>query len=160
MIPLVPQCPHAVPSFSSSSKASATELRFTLNQDSIGRLARARDSFLKRWREFDKSNFPRETQDLLGGRARNAIKDHLTPDDLSAYIKEKKGLQILDRNGIPYDHIDEVESATEGVVRQIGAIKGRLAALQRTGTTVEGETAALQRMLSDLSSLLDAADLP
>jgi len=117
-----------------------------------------RNAYLKKWREFDTSPYPAETARLLGGRgADNAIRKHMTPDDLAAVLKERRGVQILDPDGQPYNHLMEADDAMASVRNRIIELEKRIETVQRAPTphTITDEVDVLQEKLGDLSRLLD-----
>lgn len=113
-----------------------------------------RNAYLKKWREFDISNLPPETGALLRGKADRAIKSNMTPDDLSAVIKERRGDVILKRDGNAFDHIAEYRGARNAVVKALAAVERRIAVLEEKGAA-PGELEALTAKRRELSSLLD-----
>ncbi|KYH06964.1 hypothetical protein A1704_21145 [Chryseobacterium cucumeris] len=84
-----------------------------------------RNNFLKKWRDLDFSHHLQDLKRKLE-KARNSIKKNLTPDDLAAVIKEKRGEQILDSNGIPYDHLAENEQAMNSIINATKALKSQM----------------------------------
>lgn len=85
----------------------------------------------------------------------------MTPDDLAAVIKEKRGVKIPDPRtpGRYYDHIGEFEQAAQSIKNAIGnKDRGIIAALDKLksqGKANSYEYSLLQSKLKDLSSLLD-----
>jgi hypothetical protein len=79
-----------------------------------------RNRYLKKWREMDVSEFPEETQRLLWGSADRAIRHNMTPDDLAAVLKERRGVVITDRTNEAYDHLKEWRQARNSITNTIG----------------------------------------
>lgn len=115
-----------------------------------------RNGYLKKWRELDLSAWPEKTQHLLWGSADNAIRDGMTPNDLAAVIKERRGVEILKDGGEVYDHLQEAEQAMDSVRRTIEKIKERIGYLYAAAPDAGEEIGVLEQKLSDLSTLLDA----
>lgn len=113
-----------------------------------------RNAYLKTAREPAPDGISAESARLLA-YADAAIRDHMKPNDIAARLKENRGVQILRRDGRPFDHADEVENATARVVRTIRQIGARIVTLQRQQGP-EIDIRALERRRSDLSRLLDA----
>ena len=111
-----------------------------------------RNTYLKVWREFDAKRFPSETRDLLFGKADRAIRNNMTPDDLSAVLRERRGEMILKSDGTPFNHILEYAQARNAVKRALRTIDARLEALGDVDTP---ETRALEAKRRDLSVLVD-----
>jgi len=112
-----------------------------------------RNAYLKRWRELDRSGYPPPTQDLLFGKADRAIRGNMTPDDLSAVIKERRGDVIRKQDGSAFDHIGEYRMARRAVLKALVAIEQRLKLLETQGA-VPGETDILETKRGELSRLL------
>ncbi|MEZ4462931.1 MAG: polymorphic toxin type 28 domain-containing protein [bacterium] len=112
---------------------------------------------MKKWRQFDSSKFPQQTRDLLYGKADRSIRNSMTPDDLSAVIRERRGEQILKPDGTPYDHIMEYAQARRAVVKSLEAIDERRAKIG--DQAVPGEVDVLAMKRRDLSSLMDAYEV-
>lgn len=113
-----------------------------------------RNAFLKTWRELDTAAFPQPTRDLLFGKADRAIRKNMTPDDLSAVIKERRGDVILKPDGRPYDHITEYREARRAVLNALDAVDERLKLLE-TQSAMGGEVEVLSAKRRDLSKLID-----
>jgi hypothetical protein len=81
-----------------------------------------RNQYLKDWRDIDVSEFPRETQKLLWGSADRSIRKNMSPDDLAAVMKERRGVVILKPDGvIPFQHLDqEWPQAKQSILKTIG----------------------------------------
>jgi len=114
-----------------------------------------RNRYLERWREPDTS-MPKETQDLLWGKADRAIRKNMTPDDLAAVVKEGRGVEIPKEDVTPFNHGEEYRGARNAAKNQMEKIKARLKALEEGGAAKPGEIDALQEKLGDLSKLLDS----
>lgn len=117
-----------------------------------------RNAFLKTWRELDTSEFPQPTRDLLFGRADRAIRKNMTPDDVSAVIKERRGDVIRKHDGSAFDHIEEYRGARNAVVNALDAIDRRLELLAKQGA-VPGEIEILSAKRRDFSNLLDRYEM-
>jgi hypothetical protein len=98
---------------------------------------------------------PKETQELLSGKADRAIRKSMTPDDLAAVVKEGRGVEILKEDGTPYQHGLEYEGARNSVINAMEKIKARLETLNERGNAKPGEVEVLNEKLGDLSKLLD-----
>ena len=115
-----------------------------------------RNGYLKKWREMDLSAYPEKTQHLLRGSADRAIRGGMTPDDLAAVIKEKRGIAILNDEGKVYDHLTEAEESMRSVAEALEKINERIGYLYATAPGATAEIQVLKDKLSDLSTLLDA----
>jgi RHS repeat-associated protein len=82
------------------------------------------------------------------------IKEHLTERDLDAARRESKG-EVVSRkpDGTPYNHLQEVREAQQGLLNRIERIRNRLG----YPNLADAERAALERELSEASRLLDHA---
>lgn len=68
------------------------------------------------------------TRDFIE-RARNGVRDHLSPQDLSGALRDRLGMPVRrSGSGRAFDHLDEVDGALESMER---ARKGLLGELQR-----------------------------
>jgi hypothetical protein len=116
-----------------------------------------RNRYFKRWRETDLEGLSDDVRRLLGGRgADNAVRKSMTPDDLAAVIKERRGVKIVDNTGQPYDHVKEATGAMNSVRNRIKELQDHLRAVDQGSATVTGhERTLLQDKLGDLSRLLD-----
>ena len=121
---------------------------------SVEQYQSTRNKFLDRWREPDTS-MPRETQDLLWGKADRAIRKNMTPDDLAAVVKEGRGVSIDKADGTPFQHGREYEGARNSIVNTMEKIKARLKGFTDHGGAQPGEVEALTEKYGDLSRLLD-----
>ena len=109
----------------------------------------ARNSYLKRWREVDTSPYPKEVAELLGPEG--SVRKAMTPDDLAAVIKEKRGVKIKKAEHAYFDHITEYNQASSNIKTRITAIQDLL---KRFPAESE-EGMILREKLGDLSRLLD-----
>lgn len=107
---------------------------------------RIRNKFLKGWREQDLSKLPPNIKSKLT-KALNSVRDHATPDDIAGSIKEKRGEQILDDNGEPFDHQQEVDSANKSLKNAIEELKEEM--------KNDPDNKELEPLLKDLSKLKD-----
>jgi hypothetical protein len=86
----------------------------------------------------------------LGG-----FKQHLTQADLDAARRELQGEVIgLRPDGVPWDHVEEVEGAQAGLKREIARLK-RMLGNSRCGSE---ERAAAEQQLGEASRLLDYSE--
>jgi len=111
-----------------------------------------RNEFLKKWRSFDTSELPPETQALVRGKADRSIANSMTPDDLAAVIKERRGDVISKADGNPFDHLTEFKQARRSVTSTMDKIRDRMRTL---GDDAAAERQALEEKLGELSRLLD-----
>jgi hypothetical protein len=124
-----------------------------------------RNKYLKKWREKDLSKYPEETKKLLWGSADRSIRKGMTPDDLAALMKERRGVDILKEDGTPFKHLaKEWPDAEQSIKKTIGdvvrpgkftGIKGRLKSLESNGLGRSEEAALLHEKSGDLSKMLD-----
>jgi hypothetical protein len=114
----------------------------------------ARNKYLKGAREPVPAGLSPDTERLLT-RSDNAIRDHMTPDDIAATLKEGRGVQITGPGGRVYDHITEVAQARTNVITTIEEIKARLQELNIAGGP-QVEIDLLESKLSELSDFLDS----
>lgn len=106
-----------------------------------------RNKFLKEWREKDFSTFVPDLQNRLK-KVTNSIRKNLTPDDIAAVIKEKRGVQILKLDGTPFNHLEENEQAIDSIVKTIKELKTQMN--RDIGNHIKCET-----LIGDLSNLKD-----
>ncbi len=110
-------------------------------------------TYLKVTREQDSSRMPKPTRDLLEGSADNAIANNMTPDDLSAVLRENRGEVIAKPDGTPYNHVEEFDGARNSILNTLDAIDRRLKKL--SGHGAPGEVEALGAKRKALSDILD-----
>lgn len=80
----------------------------------------------------------------------------MSPDDLAAVLKEKRGVPILKPDGTPYKHAaSEWPNARNSVQKGIRTIRRRLDDLATAGQGGTAEAASLRAKLGDLSRVLD-----
>lgn len=96
---------------------------------------------------MDFSTFVPDLRNRLN-KVTNSIKRNLTPDDIAAVIKEKRGVQILKSDGIPFNHIEENEQATESIIKTIKELKIHM------NRDIDNY-AKYETLISDLSNLKD-----
>lgn len=116
-----------------------------------------RNKFLHKWRDIDLSQYSDEVQKLIKKRPNpeNSIRKSLTPDDLAAALKEKRGVQIFDKaTGKLYDHIQEVENAMTNIKNSIVEIKARIDKFPLNELNSPNAKILTER-LADLSNVLD-----
>jgi hypothetical protein len=93
-----------------------------------------------------------------GGKAgtkTDRLKEHLTDRDLDAARRELKGEVVKTKpNGVPWDHVDEVQNAQRGLLNRIGQLKRQLL----DSRISDADRAALQSELSEASRLLDHSE--
>lgn len=83
------------------------------------------------------------------------LKEHLTTRDLDAARREITGEVVARRpDGTPFDHMQEVRDAQQGLLHRIQHINRRLG----HPDILEAERSALQRELSEASRLLDLSE--
>jgi hypothetical protein len=118
----------------------------------VGKWSRIYNTYLKTSRDTDLSALPPKIRQLIG-RADNSIEHSMTPDDLAAVMKERRGITIYRSDGVtPYQHLaSEWPQARLSVTKAIRAIKEQLQIVQKGSQ----EYTILQQKLSDLSRLLD-----
>ncbi len=121
-------------------------------QRDLEEVANERNRVLKDSREADLTAVPQATQNVLR-RAERAVRDHMTPDDLAAVIKENRGVAIPNPAGGAFQHVAEVDAARQGVINAIDRVKRELA-----GDLDDDAREALQRWLSRHSKLLDTVE--
>ena len=112
-----------------------------------------RNRYLKTWREKNTSGFSEDTQDLLWGSADRSIRKNMTPDDLAAVLKEKRGVKITSDSGKIYDHMQERAQAMRSIEKQVAKIQKRIQQLESSDTAADGEVEALQEKVNDLSTM-------
>jgi uncharacterized protein YukE len=82
-------------------------------------------------------------------------KEHLTDRDLDAARRELNGEVVKTKStGVPWDHVDEVRNAQDGLVNRIGQLK-RLLGDSRASAS---DRAQFQAELSEASRLLDYSE--
>jgi RHS repeat-associated protein len=81
----------------------------------------------------------------------NNLRDHLTDMDLSGAFKELAGIEIVDRNGNPVNHIEEVGNALSGLKSSMDDLKK---ALGNDNLSDEARQ-TIQSKLSETSKLTD-----
>ncbi len=113
-----------------------------------------RNQVLKMSREADLSALPQPLQDSMR-RAENALRDHLTPDDMAAALKEARGEYIPRPGGGVYDHAAEVAAARTSIVNMLERLKARLTEIDRGIVASAAEREHVQGWLSQYSILLD-----
>lgn len=83
------------------------------------------------------------------------MKEHLTDRDLDAARRELNGEVVATKsNGVPWDHVDEVRNAQNGLVNRIGQLK-RLLGDSRVSPA---DRAQYEAELSEASRLLDHSE--
>ena len=112
-----------------------------------------RNRYLKTWREKNTSGFSEDTQDLLWGSADRSIRKNMTPDDLAAVLKEKRGVKITSDSGKVYDHMQERAQAMRSIEKQVSKIQKRIQQLESSDTAADGEVEALQEKVNALSTM-------
>jgi len=113
----------------------------------------ARKRFMDRWRGKDYSDLPKESQQLLWGKGDRALKKNMTPDDLAAVMKEKRGVKIPKSGGGHYDHLTEAANAGNALRKQTDRINKRLKALERAGKGSTREARLLGEKVKDLTDV-------
>ena len=109
----------------------------------------ARNSYLKRWREVDTSPYPKEVAELLGPEG--SVRKAMTPDDLAAVIKEKRGVEIAKKEGGYFNHLKEYWQASKNLKARMADIQDLL----KKFPAESEEGMILREKLGDLSRLLD-----
>jgi hypothetical protein len=85
----------------------------------------------------------------------NRLKEHLSEKDLDAARRELNGEVVARKSsGKPYDHVDEVRNAQDGLVNRINQLKRQLG----DSRTTAGERGAIEDELSEASRLLDHSE--
>ncbi|WAL66710.1 polymorphic toxin type 28 domain-containing protein [Amycolatopsis cynarae] len=83
------------------------------------------------------------------------LKEHLTDKDLEGARRELNGEVVKEKSsGVPYDHIDEVQNAQRGLVKQINRLKQQLS----DSRLAPENRPALEAELSEASRLLDYSE--
>ncbi|MET8651708.1 polymorphic toxin type 28 domain-containing protein [Nocardia aurea] len=103
----------------------------------------------------DSSDGQGGAQDGSTTRPTDRIKEHLTDRDLDAARRELEGEVVARKpDGTPWDHVQEVRDAQQGLVNRIDQINRRLGWPKLT----DAERAALEDELSEASRLLDHSE--
>ncbi len=101
------------------------------------------------------SFFRRADADAAGGTPTDRLKAHLTDRDLDAARREAAGEVVARRSdGTPFNHVQEVRDAQQGLLNRIQRINGQLG----RPNLPEAERHALQGELSEASRLLDHSE--
>lgn len=91
----------------------------------------------------------------VGPTKTDNMKEHLTDRDLDAARRELNGEVVATKsNGVPWDHVDEVRNAQDGLVNRIGQLKRLLG----DSWVSAGDRAQYQAELSEASRLLDHSE--
>jgi hypothetical protein len=91
----------------------------------------------------------------VGPTKTDNMKEHLTDSDLDAARRELNGEVVATKsNGVPWDHVDEVRNAQDGLVSRVGQLK-RLLGDSRVSAA---DRAQYQAELSEASRLLDYSE--
>lgn len=91
----------------------------------------------------------------IGPTKTDNCKEHLTERDLDAARRELNGEVVATKStGVPWDHVDEVRNAQDGLVNRIGQLK-RLLGDSRVSAS---DRAQYQAELSEASRLLDYSE--
>jgi hypothetical protein len=91
----------------------------------------------------------------VGPTKTDNMKEHLTDRDLDAARRELNGEVVKTKStGVPWDHVDEVRNAQDGLVNRIGQLK-RLLGDSRVSAS---DKAQFQAELSEASRLLDHSE--
>ncbi|MFE7312676.1 putative T7SS-secreted protein [Streptomyces sp. NPDC057555] len=89
------------------------------------------------------------------GTKTDRLKEHLTEKDLDAARRELDGEVVARKSdGTPWDHVNEVREAQDGLVNRIERIKRQL----NDSRISDGEKQSLQSELSEASKLLDHSE--
>ena len=123
----------------------------------VGMWTDMRNWYLKKWSQYQgAASFPAASKRLFVSNVERAIRLRMTPDDLAAVLKERRGVKIIDAHGKAFDHLTEATAARNSLRNTIAKIKERLADLYwKPDGPKPGEIAALHEKLKDLSDLLD-----
>lgn len=94
----------------------------------------ARNKYLNWQKDLEFKGLSKETAIILGSAtaADHAILKNMNPDDLAGMLKEKRGIKILSKKGVPYNHIKEVQNACRAIKNTILQIHTRIIELQKT----------------------------
>jgi hypothetical protein len=125
-------------------------------------------SIVKNWQEMRKGPLEKLYElDMIGieeksfkniEKIRNALRDHTTPDDLAAILKERRDIKIFDPQGNLMDHIAEYNITIEGVKNRLQTLQKRLTYLndnaKQVTPNVVKEKQAIQETISEASKLL------
>ena len=91
----------------------------------------------------------------MGPTKTDNCKEHLTDRDLDAARRELNGEVVATKStGKPWDHVDEVRNAQDGLVNRIGQLK-RLLGDSRVSAA---DRAQYEAELSEASRLLDYSE--
>ncbi|WP_225731091.1 MULTISPECIES: polymorphic toxin type 28 domain-containing protein [unclassified Nocardia] len=83
------------------------------------------------------------------------IKEHLTDRDLDAARRELNGEVVAEKpDGTPWDHVNEVKDAQNGLIKRIGQLKRRLS----WPNLSDEERPLVEKELSEASRLLDYSE--
>jgi Flp pilus assembly pilin Flp len=121
----------------------------------IGVWQERRNHYLDKWHGKDLDGVDDASKKLVQNTsADNAIRDHITPDDVAGKVKEQRGVEIR-VGGKLKDHVGEVASARDSVKKNIIAIQGRLKTLEAGGDRASKSHQVLVEKLKDLQHVLD-----
>lgn len=93
----------------------------------------ARNKYLSWQKDLDISGLSMETAVILGSAttADHAISKNMRPDDLAGMFKEQRKIKIISKKGTPYNHIEEVQSASRAIKNTMLRIHNRVIAIQK-----------------------------
>ncbi|MFZ6184261.1 diguanylate cyclase domain-containing protein [Nannocystis pusilla] len=122
----------------------------------IATWTKLRNFYLQRWGGFTGvSSFSAATRRLFDTSAEASVRQVMTPDELTALIKERGGARALGGSGRASQRAQAAARACDSLRQAILAIKERLVELHRAPeTALPGEIPALHLKLKDLSELL------
>lgn len=93
----------------------------------------ARTKYLNWQKDLDFNGLSIDTANILdsSSAADHAILHNMRPDDLAGMFKEQRGIHIISRKGVPYNHIEEVQGASRAIKNTILRINNRVIELQK-----------------------------
>ncbi|WP_010304305.1 DUF637 domain-containing protein [Candidatus Odyssella thessalonicensis] len=142
-----------------TEKGRHTPVSLTVEElHKVQECTQARNKYLKKWREADLSDLPQETRRLIS-KTEEAVRKHLSPDDVAGVLKEDRGIVIMTPDRKigelkPADHIKELNEASAGIKNRIEILReARSRLFQSPGT--EKARKILEESIKDTSKLLD-----
>lgn len=92
-----------------------------------------RNKYLNWQKDLDVAGLSKETAVILGSAttADHAILKNMQPDDLAGMFKERREIKIISKKGAPYNHIEEVQSASRAIKNTILRIQNRVIEIQK-----------------------------
>ncbi len=98
-------------------------------------------------------------REIMRATPTDRLKEHLTDDDLDAARRESNGEVVARRSdGTPYDHVQEVSDAQQGLLNRIDELNRKLTDHGLTGRLTEGQVQEIMDELREASKLLDHSE--